>query len=244
MRDAITPRANPVTPIESDGLKWERELSNVVDTKPDPYVEAHRALELARADRRVIGQAALARLDPRAFAALTGTRDLSSAFGDPTLLGSDTNSGFGHGRWRNDSGGNVGLGWGTIGTSLHSGIGTGVGYGITRGRIARSRGPTTTLGTPVVEGDLDRAIVRRYLRRNIQKLTYCYEKELLAKPALEGTVTASFTILDSGSVSGATAGGVDPAVSSCVTAVIGGVAFPKPKGGPANVSVTLAVRPP
>jgi len=47
-------------------------------------------------------------------------------------------------------------------------------------------------GQPSAEGDLDKAIIRRYIKRNIQKIQYCYEKQLLAKPTLAGTVSAQF----------------------------------------------------
>ena len=53
-----------------------------------------------------------------------------------------------------------------------------------RGRTAAV--PTVSIGQPNAQGDLDKAIIRRYIKRNIQKITYCYEKQLLAKPGLGG----------------------------------------------------------
>ena len=55
-------------------------------------------------------------------------------------------------------------------------------------------GPQLRIGTPQAVGDLDKAIIRRYIKRNINKITYCYEKALLATPGLEGTVTTQFFI--------------------------------------------------
>ncbi len=55
-----------------------------------------------------------------------------------------------------------------------------------RGRTAAV--PTVAIGQPNAQGDLDKAIIRRYIKRNQQKIQYCYEKELLAKPNLSGTV--------------------------------------------------------
>ena len=75
------------------------------------------------------------------------------------------------------------------------------------------------------------AIIRRYIKRNIQKITYCYEKQLLASPGLEGTVNTQFFISPAGTVTTANANGVNGEVSSCVAAVIKGIEFPKPKGG-------------
>ena len=92
------------------------------------------------------------------------------------------------------------------------------------------------LGQPTLTGNLDRAIVRRYLKRNIQKLTYCYEKELLVKPGLAGTVTLAFTIAADGTVSHATGSGVDGEVSSCMAGVVADIVFPKPKSDKVVVS--------
>jgi len=76
-----------------------------------------------------------------------------------------------------------------------------------------------------VAGDLDPAIIRRYVKRNIQKLAYCYEKQLLAKPDLRGPVLVEFAITN-GRVEGSTATGVDPTVASCVSDVISNIEFP------------------
>ena len=91
--------------------------------------------------------------------------------------------------------------------------------------------PTVSIGTPSADGDLDKAIIRRYIRRNQQKFQYCYEKQLLAKPTLSGTVQAQFFITPNGTVATSTAGGVDEGVASCVAEVIKNIEFPKPKGG-------------
>jgi hypothetical protein len=92
-------------------------------------------------------------------------------------------------------------------------------------------GPQLRIGTPQAVGDLDKAIIRRYIKRNINKITYCYEKALLATPGLEGTVTTQFFISPTGSVSTASATGVSPEVASCVAGVIKAIEFPKPRGG-------------
>jgi len=91
--------------------------------------------------------------------------------------------------------------------------------------------PTAMLGYPASQGDLDKAIIRRYVKRNLNKIRYCYEKSLLAKPALEGTVQVQFFIAPSGSVATAAATGVDPEVSDCVAGVFKSIEFPAPKGG-------------
>jgi biopolymer transport protein ExbD len=123
-----------------------------------------------------------------------------------------------------------GFGWGTIGTGRYGtiGQGSGTGYGV-GGR--RSNGPSVTIGQPNSQGDLDKAIIRRYIKRNIQKIQYCYEKQLLVKPGIEGTVSTQFFIRPDGKVETATARGVDTEVASCVADVIERIEFPKPRGG-------------
>ncbi|MFN0251706.1 MAG: AgmX/PglI C-terminal domain-containing protein [Kofleriaceae bacterium] len=91
--------------------------------------------------------------------------------------------------------------------------------------------PSVRIGQPNAQGDLDKAIIRRYIKRNVQKLQYCYEKELLVMPDLSGTVATQFFISPNGTVSQADASGVAPKVASCIADVIRNIEFPKPKGG-------------
>ena len=179
------------------------------------------------------------------FASITGTGDISSGFDDMDiqggLLGNEAGEmagGFGFGRSGFGPGGG-GTGWGTIGTgrfgTIGHGSGTGSGYGIGSGRGGmrgrQSAVPSVRIGQPQSVGDLDKAIIRRYIKRNIQKITYCYEKQLLASPGLEGTVNTQFFISPNGTVTTANASGVNGEVASCVASVIKGIEFPKPKGG-------------
>jgi len=91
--------------------------------------------------------------------------------------------------------------------------------------------PVVSTGQPNAIGDLDKAIIRRSIRKNIQKIQYCYEKELLAKPTLAGTVIVQFFIAPSGKVKSSTGSGVDAELARCVATMIKGIEFPKPKGG-------------
>lgn len=91
--------------------------------------------------------------------------------------------------------------------------------------------PNVRMGMPNAQGDLDKAIIRRYIKRHIKKVQYCYEKELLAKPSLAGTVSVQFFITPAGTVASSSASGVDPEVSNCVANAIKQIVFPKPKGG-------------
>jgi hypothetical protein len=208
----------------------------------DPQLARQQAIDAART-AGILGNTAL--VQGGAFASLTGTGDISSGFDDTNIYGGllgneagEMNGGFGYGRSGFGPGGG-GTGWGTIGTGRYGtighGSGTGTGYGVgggrggMRGRTAAV--PTVSIGQPNAQGDLDKAIIRRYIKRNIQKITYCYEKQLLAKPGLSGTVQTQFFITPNGNVATASGTGVDPEVANCVADVIHGIEFPKPKGG-------------
>ncbi len=78
-----------------------------------------------------------------------------------------------------------------------------------------SNAPTARVlvGQPRVTGGLDPAIVRRYVRRRAPMVTYCYEKQLMVNPSLEGTVATHFAIGPDGVVVNASANGFDPDVA-------------------------------
>ena len=173
-----------------------------------------------------------------ALASLTGTGDTASGFDDSNIYGGllgdpggEATGGFGSGREGAGPGGG-GTGWGTIGTGRYGtighGAGTASGYGVGGGRGGmRGRGaavPSVALGQPTV-GSLDTAVIRRYIRRHLQKIRYCYEKELLARPQLHGVVTTRFSINSVGRVTAAEATGFDPAVATCVAGVIKDIEF-------------------
>ena len=151
-----------------------------------------------------------------------------SGLGDADIYGGiigneagEMNGGFGYGR--SGFGPAGGTGWNMIGT-----IGTGRYGTIGHGNLGNTVS-TVTLGQPTVKGDLDKAIIRRYIKRNIQKIAFCYERELITSPKLQGTVMAVFTIGADGKVSASTGSGVDK-VGGCVAQVIQRIEFPKPKG--------------
>jgi hypothetical protein len=211
-------------------------------TQEQEQLARQQAIEAARS-AGVLGSTALQQ--GGAFASLTGTGDVSSGFDDVNIYGGllgneagEMNGGFGFGRSGFGPGGG-GTGWGTIGTGRYGtighGSGTGSGYGVGGGRGGMrgrtSSVPQVRIGQPNAVGDLDKAIIRRYIKRNIAKITYCYEKQLLAKPGLQGTVSTQFFITPNGTVASSNASGVDGQVSSCVAGVIKSIEFPKPKGG-------------
>lgn len=109
------------------------------------------------------------------------------------------------------------------------------GYGISSGGSHPASAPTglpsAQLGQPSAVGDLDKAIIRRYVKRNLAKITYCYEKALLEDEDLEGAVDARFFIGPEGTVLSAEATGVTDEVAACVAEVLKGIQFPRPAGG-------------
>jgi hypothetical protein len=183
------------------------------------------------------------------FDSLTGTANLSGGFSDVSSFGGlvgaelgEMNGSFGVGGAGFGPGGG-GTGWGTIAAGGYSTIGHGSGYGSCGcGSIRDLRGresvaPTVIIDAANVTGSYDKSIIRRYIRRHLSKFSYCYEKELLANPALSGTVTAVFVIAPNGRVASATADGADPEVASCVADVVKAIEFPKLERGE-SVKVT------
>jgi outer membrane biosynthesis protein TonB len=143
---------------------------------------------------------------------------------DGTSAGSGSGSGPG-------SSSGTGTGWGTIGTGKYGtvahGSATGNGYGVGGGRGREPAKPTIRKGQ-TTGGDLDKAIIRRYIKRNVQKIQFCYEKMLVDNPGLAGTVTTTFKIGADGKVTDSKATGLAK-VDDCVAKVIASIEFPKPK---------------
>jgi len=227
---------------------------NIMDRGADKGLGMQKAAERG-ANSGIVG--ALARMEGDAFGHITGQLPFSSGFGDRDIQGGLTGDSFGEatGGWGTGvSGegwggggtgrGTIGLGnYGTLGWGKGTGTGFGTGSGSGSGRGHTKRRPAVNLGQAEGVGDLDREMIRREIRKNKSKFEYCYEKQLLAKPNLEGTVGTQFTILGTGSVRAARANGVDPTVSSCVAQVLSGIQFPKPTGGGVvNVSYPFTFR--
>ncbi|WP_428266957.1 AgmX/PglI C-terminal domain-containing protein [Haliangium sp.] len=137
--------------------------------------------------------------------------------------------GQGPGGFGIDPGGTVGSGtYGTIrwpGQDGPPGGGSGPGWRRTRtpGEV-----PMPTVGPIVTIGGLDKNIVRRYVRRQHERVRHCYEKALLTAPNLAGTVTARFVISPNGAVLESQAAGIGhPELERCVAQVIENIRFPR-----------------
>jgi hypothetical protein len=143
-------------------------------------------------------------------------------------------SGFGAGCDENCVGGGIigtngygKIGLGKYGKNGYDGPG-GMGPGIRRHQATP---PTVTISQPSSVGDIDPAIIRRYIKRNLEKISYCYERHLMTHPGEEGSVKISFFISPTGNVQSSTGAGFNHEVSNCVADVVSNIEFPKPNGG-------------
>lgn len=222
----------------------------------DPQLAKASAIETAQRSGFL---GALASSEGGAFASLTGTGDFSSGLDDRDVYGGlignevgEMQGGFGFGvRGTGSGGGGTGLGTiglGNYGTIGH-GSGTGSGYGIGSGkggmRGRRASMPKVSIGNASASGDLDKNIIRRYIRQKLPQIRHCYERQLVVKANLSGTVTTQFVISGNGAVISSRAGGIgDSSVEKCVAAAIRSIQFPKPTGGGlVNVTYPFKFRP-
>jgi TonB family protein len=95
--------------------------------------------------------------------------------------------------------------------------------------------PDTALDPDVkVQGDSNKEIIRRVIRRHINEVKSCYEQELSTKPDLGGRIMVQFTIAASGQViasvlQNSTMG--NARVENCTVQAVRRWEFPKPLGG-------------
>jgi hypothetical protein len=139
--------------------------------------------------------------------------------------------------------------------------GGGAGDGIAIGDMATQGGGNVTTGgkgaerdvagnaqmeAPEVEGDLSPDVIKDVMRKNLRAMKDCYERQLKRFPTLQGKITISFEIVDSGKVQG-----VDivedtvrnSEVKSCILGRARFWRFPRPQGGSVFVSFPLVFTP-
>jgi Ca-activated chloride channel family protein len=166
---------------------------------------------------------------PNAPAAPWGRED-----GDPNGPGGMGLSSAGEG----GGGQGNGIGLGDIGTiGRGAGTGSGQGFGNGHGRLGgahQAQAPVLRQGATTVNGSLPPEVIQRIVRQNFGRFRLCYENGLRNNPALQGRVTAKFTIDHSGAVVIAQDGGSDlpdQAVVQCVVRGFSNLSFPQPEGG-------------
>lgn len=125
---------------------------------------------------------------------------------------------------------------GTIGGTGTRGLSSGEGGDFEGGGDIgpKREGGVRTSGDPIVIGALDRSAIDGVVKRHLQSLRFCYQKELSKHPDLQGKVSMQFVIAADGSVSRASArssslGNVE--VEQCLSERILRMKFPEPKGG-------------
>jgi hypothetical protein len=186
------------------------------------------------------------------IAAINGTADFESGFDSSSVYGPLIGGeGEGRGTWGmgvtgwSTGGGCYGTDCDGVGTGRYGTFGNGTRAGDDWGLGGKGKGgwrrreagvPKVDISRPEPSDGLDRAIIKRYVKRQLAQISYCYESELLVKPNLEGTVTVQFLITSTGTVAQSTGGGMDARVASCVAGVVKNIAFPKPTNG-GNVQV-------
>ncbi len=225
----------------------ERGHIQIAKRAVDPALPRAQAIEQAQ---RAGILSSLDSIAPQGIAALVGTADLASGFdpqdvigplygGDGEAIGNFGNgyrgAGPGGGCATPPCGGLIGVDRnGTLcnGTTAGDGWG-GRGGGAGTLHQRRARVPSVSFcgrdSGCVISGDLDKAIIRRYLKRQMAAIAYCYEKELIARPTLHGTVTAEFLIAPDGHVASSQASGGDAEVGACIAGVIAKIEFPRSK---------------
>ncbi len=131
-------------------------------------------------------------------------------------------------------GGGTAEGLGGLGTK---GIGSGAsGYGSGGGNFgAKGEGGIGGVGgDPIIVGSLDRSLIDEVVKRHMNQIRYCYQRELTKNPALGGKIVIKFTIAKDGTVSSASAKTTtmnNSAVETCIVGRFLRMQFPEPKGG-------------
>jgi tetratricopeptide (TPR) repeat protein len=117
----------------------------------------------------------------------------------------------------------------------------------TRFAAAPARRPAwVRSGSPTVGGPLDRAVIRLIIRRHLNEVRYCYQRELQAKPGLGGRVLLGFTIASTGKVVFSKVLKTtlrNPGAEACVAKAVKRWLFPKPRFGIVIVKYPFTFRP-
>ncbi len=110
------------------------------------------------------------------------------------------------------------------------------GYGTGGGNFGKkgSGGLGKIGGDPIILGALDKSLIDAVIKRHMNQIRYCYQRELTKNPNLGGKITVKFVIAKDGSVSKASIKSSsmgNKSVESCITGRFMRFTFPEPKGG-------------
>jgi hypothetical protein len=131
-------------------------------------------------------------------------------------------------------GGGTADGIGGLGTK-GSGRGSS-GYGKGGGSVGKKRsgGSIKSGGNPIILGALDKSLIDAVIKRNMNQIRYCYQRELTKNPGIKGKIVVKFVIAADGSVSKASIKSSSmgsASVESCISGRFRRFKFPEPKGG-------------
>lgn len=248
----------------AQAVRWvqvETPKEKETKTKPKPKQTKQPVLEketqkVFGQDRRKVAKAtANVRRDERDLAQAAANEVLAAMFGaegkrgggsgvmddlDAAVTGLSTHSRpAGGGNGLGSRGVGPGGGGGSIGIgdlrSGKGGIGGDDGIDLCRGDgCGKKRYGVTRTGTVKTVGSLKREEIQRVVNRHLSQIKACFNKELTKDPNLEGKVTMSWVIGESGAVvmSKVSQDTVrSPGMSVCVKRVIDRMKFPRPRGG-------------
>jgi hypothetical protein len=225
------------------------------DRGAEPQLSREAAIEQAR-EAGVLGSMPML---TQGIASAAAENDFTSGFDTTDQRGgvfdgsSEGGAGFGLGRngWGGGGGcmhepcGGVGAGdYMTHGHGTRAGDGFGIPGSGTHGMPGHhAQAPEPRIGQANIIGDYDKSIIRRHIKLNIDKIGYCYEKQLIAHPDMQGEILVQFFIQPNGTVRGSTGTGFDSEVANCVAGVVGRIEFPAPKGGGITVNYPFTFHP-
>ncbi|MCP4676456.1 MAG: TonB family protein [Deltaproteobacteria bacterium] len=172
-------------------------------------------------------------VDPYKAGAKVIGMDLDDPLG--ALMGSQVGESFGYG------------GLTIVGTGRGGGSGSGYGRGAGSLGGRRASSPRIRSGATIVKGSLSGEVIRRIVRRHINEVKFCYERELSKHPELTGRVVVKFVISETGAVQAAAVLKTtinNPAVENCIIQAIKRWAFPTPAGGVVVVTMPFSLVPP
>ena len=98
----------------------------------------------------------------------------------------------------------------------------------------RSGGIGAIGGDPIILGSLDKSLIDAVIKRNMNQIRYCYQRELPKYPELSGKIVVKFVVAKDGTVSSATTKTStmnNKAVEACLNSRFLRFKFPEPKGG-------------
>jgi hypothetical protein len=237
------PKKADANPDAGEGAKAKKEEGKV--GKQDAKMKTAKGnkveMQKQQLDKEIAEQAGV-------LGALRDGGELDSVFGSSAMStdlaggiggligasGTQMGSGGLGGRGGGLGGGGSAEGLGGLGTK---GRGSGSsGYGSGGGSFGqKSEGGIGAIGgDPIILGALDKSLIDAVIKRHMNQIRYCYQRELTKNPNLGGKITIKFVIAKDGSVSksdvkSSTMG--NKSVEGCIADRFLRFQFPEPKGG-------------